>query len=109
MKNLTPELIEKAKNAKNAEELLELAKANNVEITEKDAKIYFDQLNSSGALSDEELDAVSGGGLFCPSDEEDSAEHKEKPNLYPCPKCGSPSLPAANAMRRCKKCAHRFG
>ena len=34
MKNLTPELIEKAKNAKSAEELLELAKANNVEITE---------------------------------------------------------------------------
>ena len=31
MKNLTPEIIEKAKAAKNAEELLELAKANGVE------------------------------------------------------------------------------
>ena len=108
MKNLTPELIEKAKNAKSAEELLALAKENDVEITEEEAKIYFDQLNSNGSVSDEELDAVAGGGLFCPSDEEDSSEKEEKPNLHPCPICGNPSLPAANAMRRCKKCAHRF-
>ena len=108
MKNLTPELVEKAKNAKSAEELLALAKENDVEITEKDAKIYFDQLNSSGALSDEELDAVAGGGWFCPSDEEDSSEKEDKPNLYPCPKCGERSVPVANAKRSCIKCGHRF-
>ena len=34
MKNLTPELIAKAKAAKSAEELLALAKENSVEITE---------------------------------------------------------------------------
>ena len=33
MKNLTPEMIEKAKVAKNAEELLEIAKAGGVEMT----------------------------------------------------------------------------
>ena len=41
MKNLTPELIAKAKAAKSAEELLALAKANNVELTEEEAKTYF--------------------------------------------------------------------
>ena len=69
MKNLTPELIEKAKTAKSAEELLALAKANNVDITEEEAKTYFEQLNANGAVSDDELDAVAGGGS-CPSDEE---------------------------------------
>ena len=108
MKNLTPELIAKVKTAKSAEELLALAKANGVVLSEKEAKTYFDQLNSNGIISDEELDAVAGGGLFCPSDEEDSAEKEEKPNRHPCPICGNPSLPAAHAMRRCKKCAHRF-
>jgi hypothetical protein len=65
MKNLTPELIAKAKAAKSAEELFELARANDVEITEDMARIYFDQLNTSGALSDDELEAVSGGGNIC--------------------------------------------
>ena len=63
MKNLTPEMIEKAKAAKTAEELLELAKANGVEMTADEAKTYFAQLNpKSGELSDDDLDAVAGGG-----------------------------------------------
>lgn len=61
MKNLTPELIAKAKAAKSAEELLELAKANSVVLTEEEAKIYFEQLNATGVVSDDELDVVSGG------------------------------------------------
>ena len=61
MKNLTPELIAKAKTAKSAEELLALAKENNVELTEEEAKTYFEQLNANGAVSDDELDAVAGG------------------------------------------------
>lgn len=65
MKNLTPELIAKAKAAKSAEELFELARANDVEITEDMAKTFFEQLNTSGALSDDELEAVSGGGNIC--------------------------------------------
>ena len=108
MKNLTPELIAKAKTAKSAEELLELAKANNVDITETEAKTYFAQLNANGAVSDDELGAVAGGGslgLSCPS--EDEAEEKvvnggtnartcphcratilKRPGPYSCPKCG---------------------
>ena len=72
MKNLHPELIAKAKEAKNAEELLALAKENNVELTEQEAKTYFEQLSANGALSDEELDLVSGGG--CPESESEPVE-----------------------------------
>jgi len=63
MKNLTPEMIEKAKAAKSANELLALAKENGTELTEEEANAYFEQLNSkSGELSDDDLDAVAGGG-----------------------------------------------
>jgi len=62
MKNFNAEMIEKAKAAKSAEELLELAKANNVEMTADEAKTYFAQLNPKGnELSDNDLDAVAGG------------------------------------------------
>ena len=62
MKNLTPELIEKAKAAGSAEELLALAKENGVEMTAAEAAAYFAQLNpKNGELSDDDLDAVSGG------------------------------------------------
>ena len=62
MKNFTPELIAKAKTAKTAEELLELAKASNVELTAEEAQTYFTQLNAKGVVADDELDAVAGGG-----------------------------------------------
>ncbi len=58
---LTPELIEKAKQAKSAEELIALAKENGAQITEENAKAYFDKLNKAGELSDDELDNVAGG------------------------------------------------
>ena len=60
--NFTPELIEKAKTAKSTEELIALAKENGIELTEDKAEEYFERLNRSGELSDEELDNVSGGG-----------------------------------------------
>ena len=56
-------LLEKAKKAKNAEELAFLAKKNDIELTDEDAKAYFAKLNAKeGELSDDELDNVSGGG-----------------------------------------------
>ena len=62
MKNLTPEMIEKAKTAKTYEELLEIAKANKLEITADEAATYFAQLNpQSGELDDDALDGVAGG------------------------------------------------
>ena len=51
MNNLTPEMIEKAKVAKTAEELYEIAKANNIEMTADEAATCFAQLNpQSGEL-----------------------------------------------------------
>ena len=67
-------LILKAKEAKSVEELIALAKENGVELNEDDAKMYFEQLNAKkGELSDDELDAVAGGGClgeeerYCPN------------------------------------------
>ena len=60
---MNEEMIIKAKEAKSVEELIALAKENGVELNEEDAKMYFEQLNAKkGELSDDELDAVAGGG-----------------------------------------------
>ena len=71
---MNQELIIKAKAAKSVEELLELAKASNVELSDEQAKEYFAKLNpTKGELSDDELDDVSGGGCgesktkYCPN------------------------------------------
>ena len=74
---MNKELFAKAKEAKSAEELLALAEENNIEISEKDAKGFFEQINASGELADDELDSVAGGGDCFTS-------HRP-----PCPKCGS--------------------
>ena len=61
MKNITPEIIAKAKAAASADELLAIAKENGVELTLDEAKTYFDQISASGEVADEELDLVAGG------------------------------------------------
>ena len=70
---MNEEMIAKAKEAKSVEELIALAKENGIELTEEDAKMYFEHLNAKkGELSDDELDNVSGGGCgeskvkYCP-------------------------------------------
>lgn len=56
------ELIARAKETGTVEELLALAKENGTELTEEEAKTYFDQLHQkTGELSDDELDNVAGG------------------------------------------------
>lgn len=60
---MNEELIKKAKNAQSVEDLLLLAKKENIELTEEQAREYFSKLHPSmGELSDDELDSVSGGG-----------------------------------------------
>lgn len=56
------ELIEKAKAAKSPEEIIVLAKENGADMTAKEAQTYFDQLNRTGELSDDELNNIAGGG-----------------------------------------------
>ena len=58
---ISKELLEKAKTAKTAEELLAMAKAEKIELTEEEATKAFAELNKNGQLSDEELDNVAGG------------------------------------------------
>ena len=85
MKNLPFELIEKAKQANNAEELLTIAGENHVDLTEKDAAAYFTQLNpKSGELSDNELDNVAGGG--CSGESKDAHVRLAGGT---CPYCGA--------------------
>ena len=69
--NISKELLEKAKAAKTAEELLEMAKAENIELSAEQAAKAFAELHKAGELSDEELDNVSGG---CGRDYEPSGE-----------------------------------
>ena len=90
MKNLTPELIAKAKAAKSAEELWELAKANGVELTETEAKTCFAQLHTNGAVSDDELEAVAGGGAICEFFE-DFFRSRNGLNESSCSHCGDKS------------------
>lgn len=80
MKNYTPKMLDRAKSAGTAEELLALAKENGCEITTEEANIYYQQLNAKTCeLSDEELDNVSGGG--CKGAEEEG-NVIEEPQLY---------------------------
>ena len=60
---LSEELIAKAKGTKTPEELAALAKESSIDLTEEEAKAYFEQLHpKTGELSDDELDNVAGGG-----------------------------------------------
>ena len=61
----TKEMIEKAKAAKSAQELSEIAKAEGVVLTAEQAAKAFAELNKLGELSDEELENAAGGGSDC--------------------------------------------
>jgi hypothetical protein len=89
MKNLTPEMIEKAKVAKSAEELFEIAKDNGVEMTADEATTYFAQLNpKSGELDDNDLDNVAGGACGIVGDSSNRPNVRVT-NGKTCPICGS--------------------
>ena len=57
------EIFAKLKEAKSAEELVEIAKANGAEITSENAQKLFSQI-SGGEISDEELEEISGGIVY---------------------------------------------
>lgn len=92
MTNFTSDIIAKAKSARSAADLLVLAEAYNMELTEEEAEVYFEQLNTAGVISDDELDAVAGGGS-CPGDEEEETEEESKSepksSRVICSRCGS--------------------
>ena len=83
LKGLTEEQIEKVKSCKNHEELLELAKAEGIELTE------------------EQLTAISGGGVCSVV-----SDIGDKINPTDCPKCGANGPKKDGYKRVCKKCGH---
>ena len=97
---LTQEIIEKAKAAKSAEELLAIAKENGIDMTADEAATYFSQLNPKyGELDDDDLDNVAGGA--CGKQGIDGVWGKEIKGsadyfaeCWVCGKCGSTALDA---------------
>ena len=73
MLNFTPEQLEAVKAAKSAEELIEIAKKENIELTQEQAENFLQP--PVGEISEEELENVSGGG--CGTSSEYSQWEKE--------------------------------
>ena len=119
MKNLTPEMIEKAKAAKSAEELLEVAKAGGVEMTADEAATYFAQLNpKSGELDDDLLDGVAGGivQIINPSSSRLSVSDGSNIKYHDgrrCPQCGHDIFTYNSKIKgewtTCKSCNYDMG
>ena len=91
------ELMEKARQVKSPEELLALAKENDIELSAEQAKAHFERLNGSEELEDDELDNVAGGcGEEVPS----------------CPHCGSTNVsigaPTRGSVKICNTCGNIF-
>ena len=93
---LTAEQLMKARSAKSAEELMELAKAEGVEATEEQIRAQFDAMHKEGELADDELNNVSGAGcgptiktVKCPNC---GKEHKVPSGTKTCftCECGKP-------------------
>ena len=85
LKGLTEEQVAKVKACKNSEELLSLAKAEGVELT------------------DEQLNAISGGGACSVI-----SDIGDKINPMDCPKCGANDPKKDGNQRICKKCGYKW-
>ena len=114
MKNLNPEMIEKAKVAKTAEELYEIAKANGVEMTEEEAKTYFAQLcPPSGEIDDDDLDNVAGGAGGC-SNNSNAVSLGDKVNIISGAACtcgstiGIVSKGQRSVYLECNQCSEKI-
>ena len=78
---MTKEMWEKAKAAKSAEELLALAKENNIGLTAEEAKDVFNKLRT-GELPDDDLESVAGG---------EAEEEWKKPPIHNMKEGSAPS------------------
>ncbi len=91
---MTNELITKAKECKSVEELLELAKENNIEMTAEEAEAKFAELNNDGELSDDEIENAAGGACGYTSVSIDGKYYKliddrtDSCNKFTCRACG---------------------
>ena len=85
LKGLTKEQIAKVKSCKNHEELLVLAKAEGIELT------------------DEQLAAISGGGACSVI-----SDIGDKVNPWDCPKCGANRPVKDGKKYTCEKCGYTW-
>ena len=85
LKGLTEEQIAKVKQCKNHEELLALAKAESIELT------------------DEQLSAISGGGACSVV-----SDIGDKINPWDCPKCGANRPIKDGKKYTCEKCGYTW-
>ena len=101
----TPELIEKAKEAKNPDELMSLAKENGIGLTEEETKAYFDRLHpQTGELSDSELDNVSGGSCLSDDPYDTCMADGYCLSDYVCSRCGTRGIDHSTGVLRCSGC-----
>ncbi len=92
MKNLSKEMLQKARECKTVEELLNLAKENDYSITEEQATETFNQWNKTGELADEELENVSGGACDTEGENVENLQDGDLvrfKNGYICERCPS--------------------
>lgn len=97
---MNQKMMQKAKEAKTADELQAAAKEFGMEFTEEQAKVYFDRLHAEGEVADEELSSVVGGG--CNGD-----PPRESEKGLTCPSCGGKlkwEYGANWTTAQCKKC-----
>ena len=101
---INSELIAKAKETKSVEELMALAKENDIDMTEESAEAYFNQFHpTSGELPDEELDNVAGGSCYA-SDGRMVVSLGYVCHGFHCKKDGSYAKGFMCMTPHCKKC-----
>lgn len=70
---MNEELLSKVLKAKNADEILSFAHAKGMDLSKEGAEEIFSRYHKSGALVDDELDAVAGGDKCGSDDNSDSS------------------------------------
>ena len=108
---LSKELLEKAKQAKSAEELMTLAEENGTGLSDEQANMLFANLHPAcGEIPDDDLDSVSGGG--CGGGSDDEFEIKVIGRWcknFKCGICGVSSIKVEGDIGYCSICGREAG
>ncbi len=100
---MTPDLLQKAKACKSAEELLALAKQNNHPMTAEEAAEQYAMLHNEGELSDEELSDAAGGSCHR-KDGRMVVTIMHSCKHYLCKKCGLPAPEGGQSIYQDGRC-----
>ncbi len=68
MVNYTPYLASKAKEAESVEDLLKMAEEEKIVLEKEEAERIYNEFHTSGELSDDEINSVTGGGCNDPKE-----------------------------------------